>query len=115
MHIKLRNRGSLTIRSRDPRPTFVRSDVYAQLLRARLCGTGAVAADMTAAAEEARWLEEFQSDCDDTRLAGGFYFGRRDGELIAHLNPVSTAFAAQALELWQTYRSDSGVRCPLPI
>jgi hypothetical protein len=100
---------------RQIRATFVRSDVYAQLLRARLCGSGALAVDSASAAEEARWLEEFQADCDDGHVQGGFYFGFRDGRFIPHVNPVSTAFAAQALELWQACRSGSSMLCPSPI
>ena len=39
-------------------------------------------------------LEEFQAD------DGGFWFGRRNREWLPYRNPVSTAFALQALALW---------------
>ena len=77
-------------------PEFVRSDVYAQLLRIRLYAdqAGAARLDFEAAEAEARALAEFQAPC------GGFYFGRQGGQWLPHVNPVSTAFASQALELW---------------
>lgn len=102
--------------AREIRTNFIRSDVYAQLLRARMCAACTIPVDKTAAAEEAQWLEEFQAADDDLRIQGGFYFGRRDGTFIPHVNPVSTAFAAQGLELWQAYRSGAaGVGCLSPI
>lgn len=78
-------------------PEFERSDVYAQLLRVRLLAgrAGAVPLDRAAAAFEACRLEEFQAD------DGGFWFGRRNREWLPYRNPVSTAFALQALALWQ--------------
>ena len=77
-------------------PEFERSDVYAQLLRVRVYAdrTGAVPVDGAAAAEEASRLEEFQAE------DGGFWFGRRKGEWLPYRNPVSTAFAVQALAVW---------------
>jgi len=72
---------------------FVRADVCAQLLRARLflnAGTGG---------EDRRRYIDFQAQSDDPRLDGGFYFGRRDGKISPQVNPVSTAFAVQALEM----------------
>jgi hypothetical protein len=79
-------------------PRFVRSDVYAQLLRVRLLsGIG-----LESAAEEARELATFQASGDD---AGGFYFGMKGGALLPHINPVSTIFAMQALEMWCEHRS----------
>lgn len=80
---------------------FVRSDVYAQLLRARINGQAIVPLDVPAAAAEAEALAKFQSTSDDPRIDGGFSFGRRDGVLSPHINPVSTAFAMQALHMWQ--------------
>lgn len=70
----------------DIAPEFLRSDVCAQLMRARatLC--------------EAAALMEFQVESDDPKTDGAFLFGRRDGQLIPHANPVSTTFAIQALE-----------------
>ena len=34
------------------------------------------------------------------REDGGYWFGRKDGEWLPFSNPVSTAFASQALESW---------------
>jgi hypothetical protein len=72
--------------------SFERSDVYAQLLRARIYigGDGAAEADALAA---------FQAVSDDPRVNGGFFFGRRDGRMSPHVSPVSTVFALQALEM----------------
>ena len=85
------------------RPHFVRSDVYAQLLRIRLFAdwAGAVPLDHRAACHEADALTEFQASSDDPRIDGGFYFGRNSSGWIPHINPVSTAFAMQALALWE--------------
>jgi hypothetical protein len=84
-------------RLRELAPGFARSDVYAQLLRARLfadcCGVAPL--DRAAAAEEAEALAKFQRD------DGGWWFGRRDGEMMPFINPVSAAFGAQALDLWE--------------
>jgi len=93
-------------------PEFARSDVYAQLLRIRLyadwCGVAAF--DRRAAESEFRQLAEFQAP------SGGFYFGRRDGAMLPHLNPVSTVFAIQALHLWDSATSGaSPASGPLPI
>jgi hypothetical protein len=84
-----------------------RSDVFAQLLRLRLlaAAVGAVPLDETAAASEAAVLAGMQLESDDARLDGAFAFGRRDGELIRHANPVSTVFAVQALDWWQDYQN----------
>ncbi len=82
-------------------PTFVRSDVYAQLLRARLCGAAIAPLDVAAARREAERLTGFQAVSSDPRIDGGFRFGRRDGKMSSHLNPVSTVFAIQALEMWR--------------
>ena len=78
-------------------PEFARSDVYAQLLRARLFANwaGAVPLDRDAADEEAAALAKFQAE------DGGYWFGRKSGELMPYINPVSAAFAGQALELWE--------------
>jgi len=90
--------------------SFVRSDVYAQLLRVRIHGARALKKlDACAAAEEAVALEDFQAVSEDPRINGGFLFGRRDGELSPHVNPVSTAFALQALEMWRLYRAGRGL------
>lgn len=98
---------------REIAPDFCRSDVYAQLLRARVYGAAALPVDMGAAREEAAALREFQVSSDDPRLDGGFLFGRRHGEMVPHSNPVSTAFALQALEVWRAFEGGEPL-CPLP-
>ncbi|HTR39841.1 MAG TPA: hypothetical protein VMH80_28405 [Bryobacteraceae bacterium] len=81
---------------RDIAPVFERSDVVAQLLRARLAGNArGVPLDETAAAEEAARVATFQTP------SGGFLFGRKHGEPMPFVNPVSTAFCVQALALWE--------------
>jgi len=82
---------------RDIAPEFARSDAFAQLLRARLYAdcAGAAPLDRAAAEWEARQLAEFQA------ADGGYWFGRKGGEWLPFANPVSTAFAAQALEFRQ--------------
>jgi hypothetical protein len=95
---------------RELAPQFERSDVYAQLLRMRIyaCAAGAVSLDEEQARFEARKLEEFQAFSEDGRIDGGFYFGRQGAEWLPHPNPVSTAFALQALALWeQRQRGDA--------
>jgi hypothetical protein len=89
-------------------PEFERSDVWAQLLRVRLVAhhVGAVSLDETAAAEEAARVAGFQARSEDARIDGGFWFGRRRGEIMPYVNPVSTAFSLQALALWEQHRSD---------
>src|SRR5262249_25505626 len=84
-------------------PEVERSDVYAQLLRARLYAdwTGAVPLDREAAACEAARLRECQRSAEDARIDGGFCFGRRGPEWLPYMNPVSTAFALQALAMWE--------------
>ena len=80
----------------------MRSDVYAQLLRARLFGEslGVLELDFEAAAHEARQAAAFQLDSADPRIAGGFGFGSKTGQPLPFVNPVSTAFGLQALALW---------------
>jgi hypothetical protein len=53
-----------------------------------------------AAAHEAQQAASFQIDSSDPRVSGGFLFGRKQGEDLPFVNPVSTAFCAQALALW---------------
>ena len=81
---------------REIEPIFVRSDVYGQLLRVRLLGEalGVLPLDQSAAAHEAQQAASFQL------AAGGFVFGRKQGEIMPFVNPVSTAFCLQALALW---------------
>ncbi len=84
-------------------PAFLRSDVLAQLLRVRLMASaaGAVALDEEAAGGEAEALGWFQRESADKRIDGGFSFGRKCGADMPYVNPVSTAFAAQALAMWE--------------
>ncbi|HBY60662.1 MAG TPA: hypothetical protein DEH78_12625 [Solibacterales bacterium] len=88
---------------RDIAPEFARSDVYAQLLRARLYADalGAAPLDQASAAEEARAAAVFQYDHADPRIDGGFCFGQKAGRRMPFANPVSTAFCSQALALWE--------------
>lgn len=74
-------------------PLFERSDVYAQLLRMRFYAGPAL--DRDAAGREMETLRSFQ------RPDGGFYFGRKGASWLPHVSPVSTAFAIQALALWE--------------
>jgi hypothetical protein len=77
-------------------PDFERSDVYAQLLRVRIFADrlGAVPLDRAAAGRESARLAEFQAS------DGGWNFGFQTGQWLPYRNPVSTAFAMQALALW---------------
>lgn len=86
-------------------PRFARSDVFAQLLRARLNadGAGVLPADRVAAQWEAEQLMTFAAESLDQRVHGGFYFGRRNGAPVPHINPVSAGFALQALTMWSQY------------
>lgn len=94
---------------REISPRFERSDVCAQLLRIRLiahhlCGMDL---DENAAREEAQRVVSYQSSSCDPRLRGGFWFGTKDGAMLPFMNPVSTAFGAQALALWEEHCSGS--------
>jgi len=88
-------------------PLFERSDVRAQLLRLRLfaAAAGIVPLDSGAAAQEAGRIAEFQAPDCAQRLRGGFFFGRKRGELLPHVNPASTAFCLQALEFWRQHQA----------
>jgi hypothetical protein len=90
-------------------PLFARSDVYAQLLRARLFGESlaAIPLDRQAAALEAEQSAAFQLDSPDAHLAGGFLFGRKAGDALPFVNPVSTAFCVQALTQWDDRKNNS--------
>jgi hypothetical protein len=92
---------------REISPQFERSDVCAQLLRVRLAAhhLGWVPLNEPAAAEEAARVAGYQARSDDARLDGGFWFGRRGGEMLPYMNPVSTAFSLQALALWEMHRA----------
>jgi hypothetical protein len=89
-------------------PEFERSDVSAQLLRLRIIAHhfGVLELDPQAAQDEVRRIQSFQA-LDDPRpqIRGGFYFGRRGGEMLPYVNPVSTAFCLQALEFWGNHGS----------
>ncbi len=76
-------------------PAFARSDVYAQLLRMRVLADAAGVAplDRASAQEEAAALASFQA-------ANGSFYSGRNGAFLPYENPVSTAFALQALALW---------------
>lgn len=84
-------------------PEFARADVYAQLLRIRMLAdaAGVEPLDREAAVAEARALAEFQAASADPRIDGGYWFGRQDGAWLPHVNPVSAAFAIEALDLWE--------------
>lgn len=84
------------------RQEFERSDANAQLLRVRLFSEslGVVALDSARAAEEAEWSARYQADAGEARVAGGYYFGQRNGRLAPYANPVSTAFCSQAAAMW---------------
>jgi hypothetical protein len=92
---------------RDIAPEFERSDVPAQLLRVRLFAheVGAVRLDHAAAAEEAARAAAFQLSSADPRIHHGFAFGRNGSDLLPYVNPVSTAFCLQALDLWRRFRA----------
>jgi hypothetical protein len=99
---------------RDLAPEFARSDVYAQLLRARVYAAGVIPVDIPKAREEAVALAGFQMADEDPRIDGGFCFGRRDGLFIPHINPVSATFAVQALEVWRAFESGEQNPCLQP-
>lgn len=92
---------------REIAPAFARSDVYAQLLRVRLLGDllGILPLDELAAAREAEHASSFQIASGDSNVAGGFLFGRKDGQPMPFVNPVSTIFCTQALAMWQARRN----------
>ena len=85
-------------------PAFQRSDVLAQLLRLRFYADtfGVMEIDHAAAESEVAALTEFQQQSSDPRVDGGFAFARRDGEIVRHINPVSTVLAVQALTMWES-------------
>ena len=88
-------------------PSFARSDVYAQLLRVRLFADalGIAPLDAAEAAHEAERAAAFQMESLDVRIEGGFGFGTRRGEIMKFVNPVSTAFCAQALTMWEQHQN----------
>jgi hypothetical protein len=92
----------------DLAPQFERSDVYAQLLRIRLFAAwlGIVPLDRAAAGREATTLAAFQAVSENPRIEGGFCFGRKGDVWLPYVSPVSTAFAGQALSLWENRTAD---------
>lgn len=100
---------------REIAPVFARSDVYAQLLRLRLFAeaAGVLPLDRAAAVQEAEQTASYQiraaASNRDARLAGGFLFGRKNGEDMPFVNPVSTAFGVQALALWHDREAGRGI------
>jgi hypothetical protein len=96
---------------REAASRFERCDVYAQLLRMRLYAdwAGVTPLDREAAKFEAAKLAGFQASASDARIDGGFYFGRKAGAALPFVNPVATAFALQALALWEQCR-DGGAQ-----
>ncbi|MEO8597247.1 MAG: hypothetical protein ABI759_28270 [Candidatus Solibacter sp.] len=95
---------------RDIAPSFVRCDVYAQVLRARLYADwlGAVPLDRAAAEHEAIQLASFQHAAGtppDPLVDGGYWFGRQGCQTLPYINPVSAAFACQAMHLWEFSRA----------
>ena len=99
----------IVIRFANPRGIDARSDVYAQLLRARLYGEklAGIPLDRVAAAREAKQAAGFQLKSADARVAGGFLFGRKSGEALPFVNPVSTAFCVQALIQWDDRKNNA--------
>jgi hypothetical protein len=91
---------------REIAPRFERSDVYAQLLRARLFGSelGIAPLDREAAAFEAEKAAGFQLSSEDPKIDGAFAFGRKQSVLLPYVNPVSTAFCVQTLMFWDDYQ-----------
>ena len=88
-------------------PVFERSDVLAQTLRLRLLAArlGALPLEEARAAREAARVRSYQFEHPDPRIGGGFGFGRKGAELLPYVNPVSTAFALQALEMWRQHQA----------
>jgi hypothetical protein len=99
--------GSVAHHLRDIAPAFERSDVYAQLLRIRLYAdwAGVTPLDRDAAQFEAERLSLFQAVDSGPRTDGGYCFGRMGDTWSPHVSPVSTAFALQALALWEACRA----------
>jgi hypothetical protein len=81
---------------------FLRSDVVAQLFRVKLFAdqNGILPLDEDAAEKDVAILRDFQSADSDPHLNGGFWFGKKNGEMLPFMNPVSTAFCQQALDMW---------------
>ncbi len=91
----------------ETRRALERSDVMAQLLRLRLLADyiGIMELDLPAASWEAESIPAFQLFTADKQTNGAFSFGRRQGRLTPHANPVSTIFCLQALRMWRDYQN----------
>jgi hypothetical protein len=91
----------------DNRDALERTDTIAQLLRLRLIAEyiGVIEIDPSAASREAELLPAFQLHTEDRRTNGAFSFGRRNGQLVPHANPVSTIMALQAMRMWHEYQN----------
>ncbi len=81
---------------------FQRCDVIAQLLRLRIYADlfGVMELSRGRADQEANAIIEYQMQSIDPKIDGGFAFAKRDGEIVPHINPVTTIFAVQALKMW---------------
>ncbi len=94
---------------RDIAPEFARSDVPAQILRVRLIAhhSGLLELDEAAARREAEAVARHQEPRSnpDPRVAGGFWFGEKQGATLPFSNPVSTGFCVQALQLWREHQA----------
>jgi hypothetical protein len=98
---------SISIFLNEIKSTFARSDVYAQLLRAKIYSAG----DGQAEAEALASFQAVSEDPRGIRVNGGFFFGRRDGKMSSHVNPASTVFAMQALEMWRQQQTGNKPPC----
>jgi hypothetical protein len=87
-------------------PVFLRSDVVAQVFRARLFADqyGVLPLNEDVAKDETATLLSFQSDDSDVQLNGGFWFGRKNGSVLPFMNPVSTVFCTQTIAMWDQYK-----------
>jgi hypothetical protein len=90
---------------REVRGDFERADVCAQLLQVRLWAhhLALVKLDERAAEEEAHWIGRYLPNPGPS-MAGGFWFGSRNGELLPYVNPVTHAFCGQALLMWRRHK-----------
>jgi hypothetical protein len=92
-------------------PLFSRSDVYGQLLRVRIYGAATIGINTEAAEDELHQLMRFHAESGDRRIDGGFFFGRRDGTISPHVNPVSTVFGLQAIAMWREFQGAKKPPC----
>lgn len=87
----------------DLTPDYQRCDVVAQLLRLRFYADrmGLMELDYPQAESEAVLLEDYQVQSTDPKVDGGFAFARRKGQPTPEVSPATTAFAIQALGMWE--------------